>query len=317
MSDNNQSLAVKENGNQSLTVKNLFSRDEVKHKFQELLGKKATPFITSVLQIVSQNNLLSKADPYSVYHSAAVAAILDLPLNPNLGFAYIVPYNQKYVKSDGSTGWKQVAQFQMGYKGFKQLALRSGQFIRMNSTDVREGEIVKHNRLTGEIEFAWIENYEERVQKKIVGYVSYFELLNGFSQTFYMTIDELRAHGKKYSQTFKKDFGLWVDNFESMCLKTVSKLNLSKNAPLSVEMQKAVVVDQSVINDHEALDVTYTDNEEPATQVDKEKERIRIMINEAQTVEQLEKISEHVDADQTELFDQKKEELKAKKNGKN
>lgn len=307
--------AVATVGNQSLTVKTLFAKDEVKTKFQELLGKRAPQFITSVLQIVASNNLLSKADPYSVYHSAAVAAVLDLPLNPNLGFTYIVPYNQKY-QEDGQWKTKQVAQFQMGYKGFKQLALRSGQFIRMNATDIREGEIKKHNRLTGEIDFQWIEDYEARKKTKVVGYVSFFELVNGFTQTFYMSVGELEAHGKKYSQTFKKDMGLWKDNFESMCLKTVTKLNLSKNAPLSVEMQKAVVVDQAVINDAEALDVTYTDNDQEISQVDKERERVALLIKDATTIEQLESISQHVDADQTELFKSKKEQLKSKANGK-
>lgn len=295
---------------QSLTIKNLFSRDEVRNKFQEMLGKRAPSFITSVLQIVSSNALLAKADPHSVYHSAAVAATLDLPLNNNLGFAYIVPYNQSY-QEDGQWKKKQVAQFQLGYKGFKQLALRSGQFRIMNSTDVREGELKERNRQTGAITFEWIEDETLRNSKKIIGYLSYFELLNGYTQNFYMSIVDLEKHGKKYSQTFKNDKGLWKDDFHSMCLKTVTKLNLSKNAPLSVEMQKAITFDQAIINDSETEDVTYVDNEEQV--IDKEKERIAFMIGDAKTVEQLESIATHVDADQIELFNSRKEELKAKK----
>ena len=247
--------------NTQLTVKNLFGKDEVRNKFQELLGKRAPAFITSVLQIVASNDLLAKADPHSVYHSAAVAATLDLPLNNNLGFAYIVPYNQKFKEGDQ---WKskQVAQFQLGYKGFKQLALRSGQFKTMHSSDVREGELISRNRLTGEIVFKWIENEEERNKLKVIGYVNYFELLNGYSQTFYMTVGELRDHGLRYSQTFKNDKGLWKDDFNSMCLKTVTKLNLSKNAPLSVDMQRAITFDQAVINDSETEDVTYIDHDQ-------------------------------------------------------
>lgn len=246
---------------QAISIKNLFGRDEVRNKFQEMLGKRAPSFITSVLQIVASNALLSKADPHSVYHSAAVAATLDLPLNNNLGFAYIVPYNQKYKEGDQ---WKskQVAQFQLGYKGFKQLALRSGQFKTMHTSDVREGELTSRNRLTGEIVFKWIENEEERNKLKVVGYVSYFELLNGFSQTFYMTVGELKDHGLRYSQTFKNDKGLWKDDFNSMCLKTVTKLNLSKNAPLSVDMQRAITFDQAIINDSETEDVTYVDHDQ-------------------------------------------------------
>jgi recombination protein RecT len=252
-----------------LTAKSLFARDDVKQKFQELLGKRSTQFITSVLQIVASNDLLQKADPASIYQSAAVAATLDLPLNNQLSFAYIVPYNESY--KDGNGNWlkKVVAQFQIGYKGFKQLALRSGQFLKIHATDVREGEIIKHNRLTGDMEFKWEEDDEVRKKLPIVGYVSYFELINGFSQTFYMTVGELRDHGKKYSQTFQRDKGRWKDDFPGMCLKTVIKLNLSKNAPLSVEMQRAMVVDQAVINDADTLDVSYSDNskeiEEPLT----------------------------------------------------
>lgn len=291
----------------ALTIKNLFGRDEVRNKFQEMLGKRAPSFITSVLQIVSSNALLAKADPHSVYHSAAVAATLDLPLNNNLGFAYIVPYNQKYKEGDN---WKskQVAQFQLGYKGFKQLALRSGQFKIMHSTDVREGELKEINRQTGAMTFEWLKDEEARDKAKIVGYLSYFELLNGYTQNFYMTIRDLEKHGKKYSQTFKNDKGLWKDDFPSMCLKTVTKLNLSKNAPLSVEMQKAITFDQAIINDSETEDVTYVDNETET--VDKEKERIALLIEDAKTVEQLDSIYEHVDGDQMDLFNNKRATLK-------
>jgi recombination protein RecT len=243
-----------------LTVKSLFNRDDVKSKFQELLGKRAPSFITSVLQIVASNSLLSKADPSSVYQSAAVAAILDLPLNNNLGFAYIVPYNESYKDADGNWKKKTVAQFQLGYKGFKQLALRSGQFLIINATDVRDGEITKHDRLSGEMEFTWIQDEADREKRKVVGYVSYFKLINGYAQTFYMSVEKLTLHGKKYSQTFKNDKGLWKDDFPAMALKTVTKLNLSKNAPLSIEMQKAIVFDQAVVGDADTQDVHYTDN---------------------------------------------------------
>ena len=243
-----------------LTVRNLFGRDEVRAKFQEMLGKRAPAFITSVLQIVASNSLLSKADPNSVYHSAAVAATLDLPLSNALGFAYIVPYNQSYQDEKGAWKKKQVAQFQLGYKGVKQLALRSGQFKIINATDVREGELKKRDRKTGYIEFDWIQDEVARKATPIVGYLSYFELLNGYSQTFYMSISDLTDHGKRYSQTFKAGKGLWVDDFDSMCMKTVSKLNLSKNAPLSIELQKAITFDQAVVNDADTEDVTYVDN---------------------------------------------------------
>jgi len=240
-----------------MTVKALFAKDEVKGKFKEMLGKRAPQFITSVLQIASQNEMLATADPVSIYQSAAVAATLDLPLNNNLGFAYIVPYNSK--QKDGT--WKVVAQFQIGAKGFKQLALHSGQFLKINDTDVREGELKHYDRLTGEIEFEWIQDVKLRLSKPVIGYASYFKLLNGFEKTYYMTIEELKDHGLRFSQTFKKGFGLWKDDFDGMARKTVIKLNLSKNAPLSVDMQKAVVTDQAVVNDAETVDVEYIDND--------------------------------------------------------
>ena len=293
-----------------MTAKALFNKEEVKQKFQEMLGKRSTSFITSVLQIVASNDLLAKAEPNSVYHSAAVAATLDLPLNNSLGFAYIVPYNQSYRDQEGNWHKKAVAQFQLGYKGFKQLALRSGQFLTIHATDVREGEITKHDRLTGEMEFNWIGSDIDREKAKVVGYVSFFRLLNGYSQTFYMSVDKLTLHGKKYSQTFQKDKGLWKDDFHSMCLKTVTKLNLSKNAPLSVEMQKAVVVDQSVINDSDTMDVTYVDNQDHEP-IDKEAERVTLMIQDAKTLEDLAKIAPHVREEQLDLYTVKKDELEA------
>jgi recombination protein RecT len=289
----------------ALTVKNLFGKDEVRNKFQELLGKRAPAFITSVLQIVASNHLLAKADPHSVYHAAAVAATLDLPLNNQLGFAYIVPFNQK--QQDGS--YKQVAQFQLGYKGFIQLAQRSGQFQTISASPIFEGQLVEQNPLTG-----FVFDFKQKKSENIIGYAAYFRLLNGFEKTLFMTVDQANAHGKKYSQTYKKGYGLWKDEFDVMAIKTVIKGLLAKFAPMSIEMQKAVIADQAVINDSEATDVTYVDNNEHV-EIDKEKERIRLMIEDAKTVEQLENISMHVEADQLDLFTLKMDELKTKSNG--
>lgn len=248
-----------------MTLKSVFDKDDVKQRFKDMLGTKAQGFITSVLQIANSNDLLKKADPISIYTAAATAATLDLPLNNSLGFAYIIPYNISTTDAQGKDCKIVVAQFQIGYKGFKQLALRTGQFLNLNSTDVREGELIKQDRLTGEIQFNWIQDQNERLSKKIVGYVSYFKLLNGFESPFYMTIEELTAHGKKYSQTFKKGFGQWKDDFNGMCLKTVTKLNLSKNAPLSIDsnnsISRAVLSDQALIKDVDTIEVEYIDND--------------------------------------------------------
>lgn len=285
-----------------LTVKNLFAKDEVKGKFHELLGKRAPAFITSVLQIVASNDLLAKADPHSVYHSAAVAATLDLPLNNNLGFAYVVPYNQK--QKDGT--YKQVAQFQMGYRGFIQLAQRSGQFRTISASPIYEGQLIAENPLTGFI-------FDFKVKKegaKVIGYAAYIQLINGFEKVIYMSVDELKAHGTKYSMTFKKGYGLWKDDFDAMAIKTVLKLLLSKYAPLSVDMQKAVLTDQAIVKDVDATDLTYADNEEQA--IDREAERVALMISDATTIEELKAVEKHVKEEQLDLYTVKLDELKAK-----
>jgi recombination protein RecT len=292
---------------QQLTTKSLFERDDVRQKFKELLGKRATSFITSVLQITAQNQLLAKADPVSIYQAAAVAATLDLPLNQNLGFAYIVPYNQKYKDEKGNWQTKQVAQFQIGYKGFIQLAQRSGQFKSIYSTAVYEGQIVDANPLGG-----YVFDFSKKTSDKVIGYAAKFKLINGFEATWYMTTEQLAGHGSKYSKSFTNDKGLWKTDFEAMANKTVIKLLLSKFAPLSVEMQKAVITDQSVINNAESEDVVYIDNEsEP---VDKESERIQLMISDAKTADELDAIynqvgEENISDDIMQVFLNKKLEL--------
>lgn len=233
-------------------VKSLLSRPEVKEKFTEMLGSRSTAFITTVLQIVNSQELLRSADPQSVYSAAMTAATLNLPVNPNIGFAYIIPYN------DRQSG-KTLAQFQLGYRGLIQLAQRSGLFKTINVTDVREGEIKHFDRLSGTISFEW---GLDRSKAKIVGYVAYFGLLNGFEKSLYMSVEELKAHGLRYSKSFAKGYGLWKDDFDSMARKTVLKLLLARFAPLSVEMQKAVISDQAVIIDHETDKVVYIDHDE-------------------------------------------------------
>jgi recombination protein RecT len=240
-----------------LTVKNLFGKDEVRNKFQEMLGKRAPSFITSVLQIVASNKLLSNAEPHSVYHSAAVAATLDLPLNNNLGFAYIVPYNQKFKDDQGNWQSKQVAQFQMGYKGFIQLAQRTGMYQTISAAPIFEGQLIEENPLTG-----FVFDFTKKKSEKIIGYASYFRLLNGFEKTVYSTVQEIEAHAKRFSQTFKSGKGIWVDDFQSMALKTVLKANLSKWAPLSVDIQKAITFDQAIVKDADTQEVEYVDNQE-------------------------------------------------------
>ena len=289
----------------SKSIKDYFSNDQVRSKFAEVLGTKTASFCTTVVQIASQSEMLQKCDPGSIMQSAMVAATLDLPVNPNLGFAYILPYGSK-------------AQFQLGYKGLIQLAQRSGQFINISATPIYDGQIVAENPLTGyQFDFT-------KKSSKVVGYAAYFKLLNGFEKTLYMSVEQLQTHGKKYSQTYKKGFGLWADDFDSMAQKTVIKLLLSKYAPLSVEMSKALVADQAVIEDADTMDVTYVDNQPVSNKAveaqisDKEKtKRLMAAINKAKEIEDLDKLDQYIDRSNAEIstaYDNKRTELSGAEN---
>ena len=188
-----------------------------------------------------------------------------IPNNMSYGYKYVFNNDYENIIAYKNKD-KTEAQFQMGYKGYKQLAIRTGLFKYLHATDVREGEVEIYDRLSGEISFKWIQNAEERESKKVIGYVSYFELTTGFKSTFYMSYDQIHKHAKKYSQSFKSsnkwvvDNSRWSLDFDSMALKTVTKLNLSKNAPLSVDMQKAIQADQAVIKETEEGQFEYVDN---------------------------------------------------------
>lgn len=223
----------------------------LKDRFDSILGNNAQSFMASVLNIVKSSDVLQQCTPQSVWNAALCSAAMHLPLDTGLGYAYIVPYKDNKNKVFN-------AQFQIGAKGYKQLALRTGEYMSINSTDVREGEIRKRNRLTGQIEFAWIEDDTARQAAPIIGYVSYFELRNGYSSTFYMSMEELMEHAKKYSKQYQNDlkYGKTTSKWSipeergAMCEKTVSKLNLAKNGVLSIEMQHAMECDNAVIDEN-------------------------------------------------------------------
>lgn len=227
-------------------LKDFFDKPAVQAKMRELVDKNAASFGTSIMQIVNSNAMLLDAEPMSIFNAACMAATLNLPVNNNLGFAYIVPYRNK---------GRMEAQFQLGYKGFIQLAQRSGQFKRINTCPVYDTDAEEdvYQRLTSLI--------PRKPSGQIIGYIAYFQLLNGYEANLTMTMEELEAHAKRYSQTYKRGFGVWADNFEAMAKKTVIKLLLSQQAPLSIEMQKAVLSDQSVIKDVTAEQFDYIDNQ--------------------------------------------------------
>lgn len=270
-------------------ISQFLNQKNVLDKFASILGEKAQGFIASVITIVNSNDLLKNATQESVYTAALMAATLDLPLNNNLGFAYIVPYNNR-------KAGKQEAQFQIGYKGLIQLSMRTGQFKTIAATPIYEGQLIEENPLTG---FSF--DFKAKTSEKVIGYASYFSLTNGFEKTFYMSVDQVKSHAGKYSQTFKKGFGVWADDFDSMAQKTVLKLLLGKYAPMSIEfqsIQKALIADQSVIKDAETMDVDYIDNTpETPEMIDKEKENARILehINKSVTVISLEEVAPLID----------------------
>jgi len=227
------------------TLQGLLSRVDVKNKFESMLGNKSAGFMASIMSVTTGNKQLQECNPRTILSAASIAATLDLPINPNLGFSAIVPYGKE-------------ATFQMMYKGFVQLAMRTGQYKLLNASEVYEGELVTRNRVTGEIVF----DFDAKTSDKIIGYCAYLKLVNGFEKYFYMTKEEVEKHAKKYSQTYKKGFGKWKDDFHSMALKTVLKLLISKYGILSIDMQTAVLADQSIVKQDDAgnTDYEYTDN---------------------------------------------------------
>lgn len=309
-------------------ISSFLNTDSIKQKFAEVLGDKdkGIAFVTSILSVVNSNGQLANADQNSLYTAALMAATLDLPINPSIGHAFLVPFNTK--QADGS--YKVMVQFQLSAKGLKQLAMRSGQFIMMNDSDVRDGEITSINRMTGEITFNWIQDTNKRTQKNIIGYVSYFQLQNGFKSTFYLSKEEVELHAKTYSQTYKKyGTGLWKDQFDKMASKTVIKLHLSKDAPLSSSVQRAITSDQAVIkndnfvdNDNYVdIDTEYVDNKQTSIdpiEISEEKQIIRIKkhIESATDLEFLATCEKAISADNHDLvmlYEDKKRELSAKK----
>ncbi len=255
----------------AVQVKQMISQENVKKKFAEVLGQKAPQFLASITTVIQGSSQLKKCDANSIMSAAFVAATYDLPIDSNLGFSAIVPYNEN-VYTPRTKQWEKRprAQFQMMYKGFIQLAIRSGYYEKMNYAVVYEDELVSYNPITGEI--AFVKDFSKCTQRsngesgKIAGYYAWFRLKTGFQQELYMSTAEVDNHAKKYSQSYRYDISQnkksskWTTNFEAMALKTVIKLLLSKWGILSVDMQRAIQDDQTVYD--EDGNGSYGDNKE-------------------------------------------------------
>ena len=248
------------------TLKSMINDERTKNKFKEMLGNKAAGFLTSLMNTTNGNAQLQQADPNSILKAGAIAATLDLPIDPNLGFAYIVPYKNTVKDKFGNVvETRNEAQFQMGWKGFYQLAMRTGQYKRINVTGLYEGQFEGYDPITDEL----IYNLDNKTSEEITHYIAYFKTLNGFEKYFVMSKDEIEAHAKKFSKTYSYKSSSWKTNFDAMAKKTVLKLLLSKYGMLSIEMQTAQKVDQAVIKevDKDDIEVEYVDNEQNTTDI--------------------------------------------------
>lgn len=250
-------------------VKQMITSDAVKKKFTEVLGQKAPQFLASITNVVSGSAQLKKCSANSIMSAAFVAATYDLPIDSNLGFAAIVPYNNSKWNPETRKYEKHMeAQFQIMYKGFIQLAIRSGYYKRMNYAVVYEDELKNYNPITGEIGF--VEDFSkctlraQGVEETVAGYYARFELTTGYVQELFMSRSAVDNHAKKYSQAYRSDLNdnkknsKWSTDFQAMALKTVIKLLLSKWGILSVDMQRAIQDDQKTYDEEGAG--SYGDN---------------------------------------------------------
>lgn len=238
-------------------LKQTLGNDSIQEQFKNALGQNSNSFVASIIDLYTGDTALQNCDPNLVVAQALRAAVLKLPITKALGFAYIVVFNNSIKQADGS--WVKVATptFMPGYRGYIQLAMRTGQYRTMNTDVVYEGELQRENKLTGELNFDG-----KKSSDKIVGYFAYFELINGFNKTLYMTAEKMAVHAKKYSPSLKgtKEVTVeslkilanstqssgqvgWLGNFTDMALKTCLRNLLSKWGYLSVEMQGVLTED--------------------------------------------------------------------------
>lgn len=230
--------------------------------------KVAQRFIANISSVVANNPTLQKCEPASILTAGFQAESLNLPLNQSLGYAYVVPYGDK-------------AQFQLGYKGIVQLAIRSGQYLDIDVFTIKEGEYKGRDKITGKPKFEFIEDDEVAESKEVIGYMATFTLLNGFTKQLYWSKEKTVKHAKQYSKSFGNGSrtDLWSNQFDLMAMKTVLKQLLSKYGLLSVELQQALEADQAVIDEKgnkEYVDNTdYQENTDTGEIVDEPSEDVK------------------------------------------
>ena len=220
-------------------MNSMLDSEKLRGRFDELLGKRAPQFISSLVSLVNADSNMQQAfceAPMTVIQSALKAASFDLPIDQNLGYAYIVPFKNSKKTADGSWVKKMEASFILGWKGMHQLALRTGAYKTINVTDIRQGELISYNRLTEEVEVVFEEDDEKRETLPIIGYVGYYRLINGAEKTIYMTVKQIENHEKKFRKGDYMGKG-WKDDWDAMARKTVYRRLIGKWGVMSIDYQ--------------------------------------------------------------------------------
>lgn len=233
----------------------------------DVLKEKKDQFVTNLVAVVASSEALQTCDPMSIVYAAIAATSLGLPLNQNLGYAALVPYNDK--KSG-----KKLCQFQIMRDGWVELCHRTGQVVTIANEPVCEGELVHKNKFTGEYLF----DEDAKKSDKIIGYMAYIRLVNGYQKTVYWTVDEVNAHAQTYSKSLQQGYGLWKDNYNAMALKTVLKNLIKKYMPKSVDLQTAITKDQSVLDEKQLPE--YIDAPEKKEAPDEQEQPIKQTVQE-------------------------------------
>ncbi len=239
-------------------LNSLLDREGYRKRFDELLGKRAPQFVSSIVSMVNGDKNLQKAfmnAPITVIQSALKAATFDLPIDPTLGYAYIVPFSNR--KDDGS--YVMEASFVIGYRGLLQLAMRTGAYEKINVVDVREGELVSYNRLTEDVELEFVEDEDERDALPIIGWCGYYRLTNGMEKTIYMSRKQIVKHEEKNRKGKYMGKG-WRTDFDAMAAKTVLRRLIGKWGILSIDYQ--MKADASTMAAAEALATGKVDDME-------------------------------------------------------
>jgi recombination protein RecT len=243
---------VKKEGKQTFSA--FITNDAIKNKINQMVGgKDGQTFITAILSAVSNNPQLAECEHGSILSAALLGQSLNLSPSPQLGQYYLVPFN------NSKQGTK-VAQFQLGYKGYVQLAERSGYYKKLNVIAIKEGELVKFDPLNEDIEVKLIEDEEQRENAPTIGYYAMFEYQNGFRKAIYWTKSKMENHANKYSMGYKakKGYTFWEKDFDGMAYKTMLRQLISKWGIMSIDLQTAIEKDMGEVKEDGTVD--YIDN---------------------------------------------------------